>query len=306
MRLALVAAALAAALAPATAQAKLSLEFDRQTARPGDRVRLDFGEYFTSTRNVVHVYLVRAPIIGDVVRPALGGGASRLGPPARRAGVHEVGRTLSGRSGITFRVPRVPAGRYAAVIWCSTCGSRYLLAAHQGGIPDDAYVRPTRTLLTVVREEVPTRTCQARIEAGDAPLRFPDSRSGSIFAGPLAFSGFFAKTVSGLGPRRENGRFFAKVGALVRAGKPVVLSVPERYRSRLFLHYSRTDRGEPVVRIEPCSPSTRAFSYAGRVGPVTGFSGGFELTHPGCYPLDVRVVGGRAYRVRIPLGRPCR
>ena len=74
----------------------------------------------------------------------------------------------------------------------------------------------------------------------------------------------------------------------MRAGKPVVLSVPERYRSRLFLHYSRTDQGEPVVRIEPCPPSTRAFSYAGRVGPVTGFSGGFELTHPGCYPLDVR------------------
>ena len=155
-------------------------------------------------------------------------------------------------------------------------------------------------------EEIPTRACEARIEAGDAPLRFPGSESGSIFAGPLAFSGLFAKTVSALGPPRENGRYFAKVGALVRAGKPVVLSVPERYRSRLFLHYSRTDQGEPVVRIQPCPPSTRAFSYAGRVGPVTGFSGGFELTHPGCYPLDVRVVGGRAYRVRIPLGRPCR
>ncbi len=155
-------------------------------------------------------------------------------------------------------------------------------------------------------QEIPTRACEARIEAGDAPLRFPGPRSGSVFAGPLAFSGLFPKTVSELGPRRSNGRFFAKVGALVRAGKPVVLSVPARYRSRLFLHYSRTDQGEPVVRIEPCAPSTRAFSYDGRVGPVTGFSGGFELTHAGCFPLDVRVVGGRSYRVRIPLGRPCR
>ena len=135
---------------------------------------------------------------------------------------------------------------------------------------------------------------------------FPARAAGSIFAGPLAFSGLFAKTVTALGPRRENGRFFAKVGAIVRAGKPVVLSVPERYRSRLLLHYSRSDLGEPVVRIEPCPPSTRAFSYDGRVGPVTGFSGGFELTHPGCYPLDVQVVDGRTYRVRIPLGRPCR
>ncbi len=155
-------------------------------------------------------------------------------------------------------------------------------------------------------EEIPTRACEARIEAGDAQLRFPGPRSGSVFAGPLAFSGLFAKTVAALGPRRENGRFFAKVGALVRAGKPVVLSVPARYRSRLFLHYSRTDLGEPVVRIEPCPPSTRAFSYDGRVGPVTGFSGGFELTQAGCYPVDVRVVGGRTYRVRVPLGRPCR
>ena len=155
-------------------------------------------------------------------------------------------------------------------------------------------------------EEIPTRACEARIEAGDAPLRFPSARSGSIFAGPLAFSGLFVKTVAALGPRRENGRFFAKVGALVRAGKPVVLSVPARHRSRLFLHYSRSDQGEPVVRIEPCPPSTRAFSYDGRVGPVTGFSGGFELTRPGCYPLDVQVVGGRTFRVRVPLGRPCR
>jgi hypothetical protein len=120
-------------------------------ARPGDRVTLTFGEYFTSKRNVVHVYLVRAPIIGDVIRPTLGGGANRIGPPARRAGVHRVGRALSGQSGLTFRVPGLRAGRYAAVIWCSTCASRYLLAAHQGGIPDDAYVPPTRTLLTVRR-----------------------------------------------------------------------------------------------------------------------------------------------------------
>jgi hypothetical protein len=60
------------------------------------------------------------------------------------------------------------------------------------------------------------------------------------------------------------------------------------------------------VRIVPCPPGTRAFSYDGRVGPVTGFSGGFSMTRPGCYPLDVRVEGGRAYRVRVAFGYPCR
>ena len=113
---------------PVTAYAKLSLQFDRTSARPGDRVYLTFGEYFTSTRNVVHVYLVHAPILGDVIRPTAGGGIRRLGPPPRLPGVHRVGRTFSGKPGLTFRVPRVRAGRYAAVIWCSTCQYPYLLA----------------------------------------------------------------------------------------------------------------------------------------------------------------------------------
>lgn len=153
---------------------------------------------------------------------------------------------------------------------------------------------------------MPTRTCEERIEAGDAPLPFPPARSGRITAGPLAFSGHFPTTLAALGPRHENGRFSTKAGAFVRAGRPVVLSVPRRFRGTLFLHYAREGDGEPVVRIEPCAPSTRAFSYDGTVGPVTGFSGGFEVTRPGCYPLDVRVVGGRSYRVRLPLGRACR
>ncbi len=152
----------------------------------------------------------------------------------------------------------------------------------------------------------PTRTCAERIEAGDAPLRFPVPAPNRVFAGRLALSGAFPTTPAALGPRHENGRFSTKVGALVRAGAPVVLSVPPRLRGMLFTHYARSRDGETVVRLEPCAPSTRAFSYDGVVGPVTGFSGGFEVTRPGCYPLDVRVVGGRSYRVRLPLGRPCR
>lgn len=151
----------------------------------------------------------------------------------------------------------------------------------------------------------PTRTCEQRIEAGDAPLRFPGPGGNRVLAGPLAFSGLFPRTPAGLGPRHENGRFSVKVGALLRAGRPVVLSVPARQRGTLFLHYANPGTGEPVVRIEPCPPATPAFSYDGPVGPVTGFSGGFEVTRPGCYPLQVAVVGGRTYRVRLSLGRRC-
>jgi hypothetical protein len=153
--------------------------------------------------------------------------------------------------------------------------------------------------------DVPVRTCAERIEAGDAPLRFPTPSANRVLAGRLAFSGYFARSPAALGRRNQSGRYATKVGALLRAGAPVVLSVPPRHRGRLFLEYSRSGRGEPVVRMEPCPPSTPAFSYAGVVGPVTGFSGGFEVTQPACYSLDVRHAGGRTYRVRLPLGRPC-
>lgn len=138
------------ALAPA-ASAKLQLKFDRATARPGERVSLTFGDYFTSDKNVVHVYLVHAPILGNVIRPSQGGGIRRLGPPPRLRGVVKVGQITSGKPGLSFRVPKLRAGRYAAVIWCSTCPYPYLLASAQGGIPDDAYIRPDRTLLRLLK-----------------------------------------------------------------------------------------------------------------------------------------------------------
>ncbi|HWL32286.1 MAG TPA: hypothetical protein VNP89_01675 [Gaiellaceae bacterium] len=162
------------------------------------------------------------------------------------------------------------------------------------------------TAAPAANEEIPTRDCRSRIESGRGPLAFPTADS--VFVGPIALTALpFAATRAGLGPRREeDGRFYRKAGALVRAGRPVVLSVPERYRDRLFLHYTRTDEGVAEVRLEPCPPGMRAFSYRGRVGKVTGFNGGFSLTHRGCYPLDVRVEGGRTHRVRIAFGYPCR
>jgi len=146
----LVAAVLASSALAPQASAKLQLKFDRATARPGERVSLTFGDYFTSDTNVVHVYLVHAPILGNVMRSAQGGGTRRLGPPPRLRGVVKVGKTTSGKPGLSFKIPEVRAGRYAAVIWCSTCPYPYLLASAEGGIPDDAYIRSDRTLLRVL------------------------------------------------------------------------------------------------------------------------------------------------------------
>lgn len=66
--------ALVALALPATAYAKLSLHFDRTPAGPGDRVSLTFGEYFTSKRDVVHVYLVHAPTLAMSSDPQRGAG----------------------------------------------------------------------------------------------------------------------------------------------------------------------------------------------------------------------------------------
>jgi hypothetical protein len=161
------------------------------------------------------------------------------------------------------------------------------------------------TAAPAASEEIPTRDCRGRIESGRGPLSFV--QEGAVVVGPIAFSGLLdAATPRGLGPWGDEGRLGRKTGVSVRAGRAVVLSIPERYRDRLFLHYTRGESGTSSVRLEPCPPGTRAFSYDGRVGSVTGFSGGFSLTRRGCYPLDVRVEGGRSYRVRIAFGYPCR
>ncbi len=154
-------------------------------------------------------------------------------------------------------------------------------------------------------EELPTRDCRGRIESGRGPLGFAQHRA--VVVGPIAFSGLLdAAPRRALGPWGNDGRLGRKSGVVVRAGRAVVLTVPERYRDRFFLHYTRGEAGTSVVRIVPCPPGTRAFSYDGTVGAVTGFSGGFSMTRPGCYPLDVLVEGGRTQRVRIAFGYPCR
>lgn len=157
-------------------------------------------------------------------------------------------------------------------------------------------------------DELPTRDCRGRIESGRGPLRF--ETTGALVVGPIAFSGLEATRPARLA-RVDGGGYGRKSAVLVRAGHPVVLSVPARYRTRFFVNYTRgTEQlgigGTSEARLVPCAPGTKAFSYDGRIGRVTGFGGGFTVTRPGCYPLDVRVEGGRSYRARMPLGYPCR
>jgi hypothetical protein len=151
--------------------------------------------------------------------------------------------------------------------------------------------------------EVPTRDCRSRIESGRGPLSF--DAPGGVVVGPVAFSGL-QRVATSLGRRGPDGRYFVKAAVTIRAGRPVTISAPARFSDRIGLGYARTPEPVPSVRFEPCPPATRAFSYRGRVGPVTGFNGGFVLTKAGCYRIAVRVEGGRTHPVRIPFGYPCR
>ena len=136
-------------LAP-TAEAKLTLHFNRATARSGDQVTLTFGVYFSKRCDKVHVYLVRASILNSVIETGVPR-RPRLGPPAARLGVIKVATALSGSRGATFQVPKIPIGRYVAVLWCSTCSTKYLLASFPGSVPEDAFVRPDRRMIRIVR-----------------------------------------------------------------------------------------------------------------------------------------------------------
>ena len=152
------------------------------------------------------------------------------------------------------------------------------------------------------QEEVPTRDCRSRAESGRGPLSFA---SNGVVAGPLAFVGL-PRVAAGLPPRSSDGRYFVKAAVTVRTGRAVTVSIPARFRDRIGLGYARTPAPVAAVRFEPCPPAMRAFSYDGRIGPVTGFAGGFVLTKAGCYRVEVHVEGGRTHDVRIPFGYPCR
>jgi len=152
-------------------------------------------------------------------------------------------------------------------------------------------------------EDVLVRDCSTRVESGRAPFQFrgPDG----IEVGPVSFW-LLRRAATGLGSRGPDGRYFVKTHLSVRAGSAVTISVRERFHDRIGLARTTADELVPAVRFEPCSPGQRAWSYEERIGAVTGFNGGFKLNRRGCYPLDVRVEGGRTHRVRVAFGYPCR
>ena len=93
---------------------------------------------------------------------------------------------------------------------------------------------------------------------------------------------------------------FAKVGIVVRAGAPVVLQVPPRWRGTYALTYAaRVARtvhsGSVRLSVHACS---------GPLGRWSAYAGGYLVERPVCVPLLVRA-RGRTARVRVAIGKRC-
>jgi hypothetical protein len=127
------------------AAAAVSPRFDRASAHPGQPVTIyqpgGLG-WLKGDARPIRAYLVPAAVAGRVAfRPD---GRPRLGPPRSRSAVY-VGRMSIPGGRVRFRLPRLRAGRYAAVLWCGPCGGTLA-----GSIPWDVpagVVVPRRGLL---------------------------------------------------------------------------------------------------------------------------------------------------------------
>jgi hypothetical protein len=142
----LVGVALAAGLVTVAAAAAVYPKFSRSEARVGELVTIAQPgglQWLGEDTRPIRIYLVRASVVGAVIGTGL---RRKVGPPPANR-VRYVGRwSRNGR--LTFRLPPLRPGRYAAVAWCRPCGGT-LIASFPGSVPDDAYVRRDGSLLTV-------------------------------------------------------------------------------------------------------------------------------------------------------------
>ena len=134
------------------------------------------------------------------------------------------------------------------------------------------------------------RGCETRVEAGRPVGRL--SRPGDLVVGPIAFSG-----LERLARRAELERFRVGRGYRVKSGVSIrastVVTVAVVRPARVKLEYAPPNRASDAVEFRACRGGERAFSHPGRVGPVTGFNGGFVVDRPRCVALDVWVRGRR-------------
>ena len=151
----------------------------------------------------------------------------------------------------------------------------------------------------------PTRDCSTRAEGPGPVTRLV--RPGDLQLGPVAFMGLgragdpkeFGRLAT-----RVRGRYLLKMPLAVRAGRVVNVSVAPvgDFRVGLTFAHRSSLAGVPRVRFRACDRDEPAFSYPGKVGPVTVFAGGVSLTERGCVAIRVSARGDRRYSATVPFG----
>jgi hypothetical protein len=201
--------------------------------------------------------------------------------------------------------PRLaPLALLALAMAASACGSE---------TRGDAPPPPARTTAAEDLGAAPVRGCRSRNET-KAPIAGPGE--GDAVLGPAYFEGvaeLAAAQPSMFTPRGGRPYIEFKVLLALRAGTRATLVVPLGARKDAGIEWAKpappitgpftVANGGAAVELRACAESTRAFSYAGTVGPWTQFGGGFIIAGAGCVPVELRVAGRREpYRTRLSFG----
>jgi hypothetical protein len=135
-----------AAVLAESAVAAIGPAFSRPRARVGEALSVFQPgglSWFHGDGRPIRIYLVRASVVSRVIGSD---GTAKKGPPPSRL-VTYIG-TWSRKGRLTFRVPHVTAGRYAAVAWCLPCGGT-LVGSVPWSVPNGVAMRPDGSLLTI-------------------------------------------------------------------------------------------------------------------------------------------------------------
>jgi hypothetical protein len=155
-------------------------------------------------------------------------------------------------------------------------------------------------------ERTRARTCAQRAESDSSDPVQNRTADDLFIAHRLLLAGLRGVKTQDIPANGVPGKYWFKALAEIRTGRDITLSVPASERGRWWLAYSN-DRGENVVRLEPCRPTVRRFIDGRPVGNWTLFPGGFLYREAGCYTLQVRIEGRRnLLRYRFPLGAGAR
>jgi hypothetical protein len=221
---------------------------------------------------------------------------------------------------VTMRLPGLPRA-VAAVASLAAFGSpvaAMLLFGACGGAGDEdaGAARSAQASHPAAARQftrAPLRACGTRGEV-NRPIGEPD-RQRDVIIGPASLSGGKRLAFGRYRPTRTR-YLHVKIGFSLRAEVRAALVVPPAYRTRIGLQYARNlgtglgldgphtvRNGGAAVRFHACASDEPAFAYRGTVGRWTWFPGGFAVSGPGCYPLELHVKGRDvSYRRTVGFG----